>query len=77
MRVLWAVSLFVFSTLGWALGVLTLRDALRMVETSNPAVLSARAGLATAEGEVREAAGLLYNNPELSLEHGRRTTPQE
>ena len=77
MRVLWAVSLLLFSPLGWAQGALTLRDALRLVETNNPAVLTVRAGLATAEGEVREAAGLLYNNPELSLEHGRRITPQE
>ena len=77
MRVLWAVSFLLFSAPAWAQGVLTLRDALRMVETNNPAVLTAKAGLAAAEGQAREARGILYNNPELSLEHGRRTGPGE
>lgn len=77
MRVLWAVPFLLFSIPAWAQSVLTLRDALRMVEDNNPAVLNAKAGLATAEGEAREARGILYNNPELSLEHGRRTSPAE
>ena len=77
MRMLWAVPLLLFSTLGWAQGVLTLRDALSMVETNNPAVLNARAGLAAAEGQALEARGILHNNPELSLEQGRRTGPGE
>ena len=75
MRVLWAVPLLLFSTAAWPQGALTLRDALRLVEANNPAVLSAKAGLAAAEGQVREAGGFLYNNPELSFEHGRRTAP--
>ena len=73
MRVLWAVPILLFSATVCAQGVLTLRDALRMVEEKNPAVLSARAGLSAAEGQAREAQGILYNNPELALEHGRRT----
>lgn len=77
MRVLWAAVFLFFSAATWAQGVLTLRDALRMVETNNPAFLNARAGLAAAEGEARDARGFLYNNPELSLEHGRRTAPSE
>lgn len=75
MRVLWAVPLLLFSTATWPQGALTLREALRLVEANNPAVLNAKAGLAAAEGQVREASGLLYNNPELSVEHGRRTAP--
>ena len=77
MRVLWAVPFLLFSIPAWAQSVLTLRDALRLVEDNNPAVLNAKAGLAAAEGEAREARGILYNNPELSLEHGRRTSPAE
>lgn len=77
MRVLWAVPFLLFSIPAWAQSVLTLRDALRMVEDNNPAVLNAKAGRAAAEGEAREARGILYNNPELSLEHGRRTSPAE
>lgn len=76
MRALWAVPFLFFSTATSA-QALTLRDALRMVESSNPAVLNANAGLATAEGQAREARGILHNNPELSLEHGRRTSPIE
>ena len=75
MRVLWAVSFLLFYTPAWAQGVLTLRDALSMVEINNPAVLTAKAGLAAAEGAVKDARGILYNNPQLSLEHGRRTVP--
>jgi cobalt-zinc-cadmium efflux system outer membrane protein len=77
MRVLWVIPFLLISVPAWAQGVLTLRDALRMVETNNPAVLNAKAGLAAAEGEARESRGILYNNPELSLEHGRRTSPTE
>jgi len=77
MRALWAVPFLLFSTPALAQGVLTLRDALSMVETKNPAVLNARAGLAAAEGQASEARGILYNNPELSLEQGRRTGPGE
>ena len=77
MRVLWAVPFLFVSADAWAQGVLTLRDALQMVEVNNPAVLNAKAGLAAAEGAMKEARGLLYNNPELSLEQGRRTAPTE
>ena len=77
MRVLWAVPFLLFSVPAWAQSVLTLRDALRMVEGNNPAVLNAKAGLAAAEGEALESRGFLYNNPELSLEQGRRTSPAE
>lgn len=72
-----AVPFLFISIPAWAQGALTLREALRMVHTNHPAVLAARAGLVAAEGEAREARSLLYNNPELSLEHGRRTSPAE
>lgn len=77
MRVVWAVLFLLFSVPAKAQGVLTLREALRIVETNNPAVLSAKAGLSAAEGEAKESRGILYNNPELSLEYGRRTSPGE
>ena len=52
---------------------LTLPEALRLAEQANPSLRSAEAGLQAAEGEARDASGLLYNNPELSLERARRT----
>lgn len=58
-------------------GPLTLAEALRLAETASPAVRTREAQLAAAEGSRREAASLLFNNPELSVERTRRrvTTP--
>jgi cobalt-zinc-cadmium efflux system outer membrane protein len=53
-------------------GPLTLTEALRLAETASPAVRSRDAQLAAAEGSRREAASLLFNNPELSIERTRR-----
>ena len=52
---------------------LTLAEALRLAEQANPSLRSVEAGLQVAEGEARDASGLLYNNPELSFERARRT----
>lgn len=76
MRSLWAVVLLG----GWASAayaqssspVLTLPQALALAEEASVELRSARAALAAAEGESREAAALLHNNPELSLERTRR-----
>lgn len=56
---------------------LTLAEAMRLAEAAHPRVRAREAQLAAAEGARREAASLLYNNPELSTERTRRqgTTP--
>ncbi|MCK6423379.1 MAG: TolC family protein, partial [Aquabacterium sp.] len=54
-------------------GPLTLAEALRLAETASPAVRAREAQLAAAEGSRREAASLLFNNPELSVERTRRS----
>ncbi len=51
---------------------LTLAEAMRLAETAHPAVRAREAPLAAAEGSRREAALLLFNNPELGLERTRR-----
>jgi cobalt-zinc-cadmium efflux system outer membrane protein len=53
-------------------GPLTLAEALRLAETASPAVRSREAQLAAAEGYRKEAASLLFNNPELSADTTRR-----
>ena len=53
-------------------GPLTLAEALRLAETASPALRAREAQLAAAEGSRREAASLLFNNPELSVERTRR-----
>lgn len=50
---------------------LTLAEAMRLAETSSPAVRTREAQLAAAEGARLEAASALFNNPELSLERIR------
>ena len=50
---------------------LTLAEALRLAET-HPAVRGREAQWAAAEGSRREAASLLFNNPEFSVEQTRR-----
>lgn len=51
---------------------LTLAEALRLAETSSPAVRAREAQLTAAVGARREAASFLFNNPELSVERTRR-----
>ena len=45
---------------------LTLEQAWQLAEQSNPALNSARANLATAEGQLADAQGLLWNNPQIA-----------
>jgi cobalt-zinc-cadmium efflux system outer membrane protein len=52
---------------------LTLAETLRLAETASLAVRAREAQLAAAEGSRREAASLLFNNPELSVERTRRS----
>ncbi len=51
---------------------LTLAEAMRLAEAAHPSVLAREAQLAAAEGTRREAAALLFNNPELGTEAIRR-----
>lgn len=55
---------------------LTLDDAWRLAEQSNPALQSALAGRLAAEGQVAESRAALWSNPEVSYELNRRTAPQ-
>jgi cobalt-zinc-cadmium efflux system outer membrane protein len=54
---------------------LTLEAAWRLADEANPALNSARANLATAEGQLADAQGLLWNNPQIAAERVRRTVP--
>ncbi|MBP6422353.1 MAG: TolC family protein, partial [Propionivibrio sp.] len=54
---------------------LTLEHAWQLAEQSNPALKSAQANLAAAEGQLADAQGLLWNNPQIAAERVRRTVP--
>ena len=54
---------------------LTLAEAIRIAEDANPALRNARAAIYAAEGQVSESRALLWNNPEVSLEHSRTRIP--
>lgn len=55
---------------------LTLEDAWRLAEAANPTLRAAQAGLSASEGQLRDASGLLYNNPTLSTDQtSRRMNP--
>lgn len=51
---------------------LTLQQAVRIAQEAHAGVRSRQAQLAAADGERREAAALLFNNPQLSWEEARR-----
>lgn len=55
---------------------LTLDEAWRLAESANPSLRATRANLDAAEGQLRDASGLLYNNPQLSTDQTRRRVPQ-
>lgn len=55
---------------------LTLAEAMALAEVASPAVRVLEAQRAAAEGFRREADAPLFNNPELSVERGRRRTPR-
>ena len=54
---------------------LTLEHAWQLAEEANPALKSARANLVAAEGQLTDAQGLLWNNPQIAAERLRRTVP--
>ncbi len=55
---------------------LTLEHAWQLAEQANPTLKSAQANLATAEGQLADARGLLWNNPQLAAERDRRRVAQ-
>ena len=55
---------------------LTLDQAWALAEAANPTLRTARANLAAAEGQLTDARGLLWNNPELHADGVRRDVPQ-
>lgn len=54
---------------------LTLEHAWKLAEQANPALKNAQANLAAAEGQLADAQGLLWNNPQVAAERVRRTVP--
>lgn len=57
--------------------VLTLREALRLAQDSNPALRARQSQAIAAEGLAMDAAAALSSNPELSLERTRRRVPSD
>ncbi|MEW6590296.1 MAG: TolC family protein [Pseudomonadota bacterium] len=55
---------------------LTLEEAWRQAEAANPTLRAAQAAVPAAEGELRDARALLWNNPQVSVEGLRRKVPQ-
>lgn len=69
-------SLFLAGSSTCAAAPLTLDEAWRLAETANPTLRAARANVDAAEGQLRDASGLLYNNPQFSTDQTRRRVPQ-
>ena len=67
-----AIALPTLAQIPLARAPLSLAEALRLAEVGHPALLGREAQLAAAEGLRREAASLVFNNPELSTEQTRR-----
>lgn len=55
---------------------LTLEEAWRQAEAANPTLRAAQSAVPAAEGELRDARALLWNNPQVSVEGLRRKVPQ-
>lgn len=70
------VAVLVPWPLAAAAGPLTLAAAIRIAESANPALRSARAALHAAQGLLAESRGWLWNNPEVSLERSRAGVPE-
>lgn len=76
-----ACFIMVISCMGasWAQGPvrpITLQQAQARAAEANPTFRSAQTGIIAADGEVREAASLFFNNPELAGERASRSVPE-
>lgn len=72
------VSLFWFSLSPAAFAdpaALTLEAAWQRAEEANPALRAAQAAVPAAEGELRDARALLWNNPQVLMERRRKEIP--
>jgi len=58
------------------LRTVTLEEAWKLAESASPALRSAQANLQALDAQIAEARSVLWNNPQLSGEFARRTTPQ-
>jgi len=54
---------------------LTLEHAWQLAEQANPALKNAQANLVAAEGQLADTQGMLWNNPQITVERVRRTVP--
>lgn len=70
-----ATLLFAVSLSAAHAAPLTLEEAWRLAEAANPALRSAKANLSAAEGQLEDARGLLWNNPQISTDRVRRELP--
>lgn len=57
-------------------GLLTLEDAWKIAEASNPSIRAALANVGAAEGQLKDTQGLLWNNPQATTDVTRRRAPQ-
>ncbi len=55
---------------------LTLERAWQLAEEANPTLKAAQASVSATEGQLADARGLLWNNPQLAAERARRKVPQ-
>jgi cobalt-zinc-cadmium efflux system outer membrane protein len=71
-----AIVLAFFIPAATAAGPMTLEEALALAERRNPALIAARAQVASARGELEDVRAPLWNNPEIATESRRRSLGQ-
>jgi cobalt-zinc-cadmium efflux system outer membrane protein len=80
LRAVWRGTLVILGALlaaNAAAQALSLDEALRRAEEANPRLRAAQAETAALEGQLDDARALLWNNPTLAGEAGRRSVPNE
>ena len=80
LRAAWRSALLILGILlapTAAAQALSLDDALRRAEEANPRLRAAQAEAAALEGQLTDARALLWNNPTVAGEFGRRTLPND
>jgi cobalt-zinc-cadmium efflux system outer membrane protein len=80
LRAVWRSTLLILGALlaaNAAAQSLSLDEALRRAEDANPRLRAAQAEAATLEGQLDDARALLWNNPTIAGEIGRRSVPNE
>jgi cobalt-zinc-cadmium efflux system outer membrane protein len=80
LRAVWRSTLLILGALlaaNAAAQSLSLDEALRRAEDANPRLRAAQAEAAALEGQLDDARALLWNNPTVAGEIGRRSVPNE